>query len=74
LQQSLEWGTMRSKEENSHPSTWQRETSHCTSDLADNSEDRLGTALPTTLQPGFGPLRLPPVRALERSPERSPLR
>jgi hypothetical protein len=45
-----------------------------TSNLADNSKERLGTALPSTLQSGFGPLRLPLVRALERSPERSPLR
>jgi hypothetical protein len=29
--------------------------------------NRLGTALPSTLQAGFGPLRLPLVRALERS-------
>jgi hypothetical protein len=35
---------------------------------------RLGTALPSILQSGFGPLRLPLVRILERSPERSPLR
>jgi len=33
----------------------------------------LGTALPSTLQSGFGPLRLPLVWALEGSPERSPL-
>jgi hypothetical protein len=33
-----------------------------------------GTALPSTLQSGFGSLRLPLVRALERSPERSLLR
>jgi hypothetical protein len=35
---------------------------------------RLETALPSTLQSGFGTLRLPLVRALEISPERSPLR
>jgi hypothetical protein len=35
---------------------------------------RLWSALPYTLQSGFGPLRLPLVRTLERSPERSPLR
>jgi hypothetical protein len=35
---------------------------------------RLGTVLPSILQSGFGPLRLPLVWALERSPERSPLR
>jgi transposase len=34
----------------------------------------LRTALPSILQSGFDPLRLPLVRALERSPERSPLR
>jgi hypothetical protein len=45
----------RSEEENCHPSTWQREASHCTSDLADSSKERLGTALPCTLQSGFGP-------------------
>jgi hypothetical protein len=75
-QRSLEWGTMRSRR-------WWRfwdigkfvpEASHCTSYLADNSKEQLGTALPSTPQSGFGPLRLPLVRALERSPERSPLR
>jgi transposase len=35
---------------------------------------RLGTLLPSTLQSKFGSLRLPLVRILERSPERSPLR
>jgi hypothetical protein len=63
-----------SEEENCHPSTWQREASHCMSDLADNSKERLGTALPSTLQSEFGPLRIQLVRTLERSPERSPLR
>jgi hypothetical protein len=66
------WKT--SEEENCHPSTWQREASHCTSELADDSKEQLGTALPSTLQSEFGPLRLPLVQALERSPERSPLR
>jgi hypothetical protein len=33
-----------------------------------------GTALSSILYSGFGPLRLPLVRVLERSPERSPLR
>jgi hypothetical protein len=47
------WKT--SEEENCHPSTWQREALHCTSDLADNSKERLGTALPSTPQSGFGP-------------------
>jgi hypothetical protein len=42
------WKT--SEEENCHPSTWQRETSHCTSDLADNSKERLGSVFPSTLQ------------------------
>jgi len=41
------------------------------SDLADNSEEWLGTALPSTLQSGICPIRLPLVQALERSPERS---
>jgi hypothetical protein len=44
-----------SETENCHPSTWQREASYYTSDLADNSKERLGTALPVTLQSGFGP-------------------
>jgi hypothetical protein len=35
--------------------------------------ERLGAALPSILQSGLGPLRLPLVRAFERSPERSPL-
>jgi hypothetical protein len=61
------WKT--SEEENCHLSTWQSEASHCTSDLTDNSEERLRTALPSTLQSGFGPLILPLVWALERSPE-----
>jgi hypothetical protein len=33
-----------------------------------------GNCSPSTLQSGFYPLRLPLVRALERSPDRSPLR
>jgi hypothetical protein len=55
----------KSEEENCHPSRWQREAPHCTSDLADDSNERLGTALPPTLQSGlahsdyhlFGPLK-----------------
>jgi hypothetical protein len=42
--------------------------------LLTGTEELLETALPSTLQSGFGPLRLPLVRALERSPEKSPLR
>jgi transposase len=42
--------------------------------LLQRNTKRLGTALPSTLQSEFGPLRLPLVRALERSTERSPLR
>jgi hypothetical protein len=53
------------KKKTCHPSTWQCDASHCTSDLADNSKERLGPALPFTLQSKFGPLRLPLVRALE---------
>jgi hypothetical protein len=34
----------------------------------------LETALPSTIQSGFGPVRLPLVRTLERTPEGSPLR
>jgi hypothetical protein len=51
-------GHHASKEENCHPSTWQCE--------ADNSKGWLGTALPSTLQSRFGPLRLPFARALEK--------
>jgi hypothetical protein len=36
--------------------------------------ERLRTALPSTLQSGFGPLRLPLVWAHARSPERPSLR
>jgi hypothetical protein len=35
---------------------------------------RLGTALASTLQSGFGPLRLPLIQDLERVPDRLPLR
>jgi transposase len=42
--------------------------------LTDNSKERLGTAFPSTLQSGFCHLRLPFVRALERSSDRAPLR
>jgi hypothetical protein len=75
LRSDVSWKT--SEEENCHPSTWQCEASHCTVELANNSKERLGTALPSTLQSGFDPpppLRLPLVRALEGSPERSPVR
>jgi len=41
--------------------------------LVDNLKERLGSALPTTLQSGYGPFRLPLVRTIERSPEKSPL-
>jgi hypothetical protein len=42
-----------------------------TSDIVDNSKERLRTALPSTLQSGFVHLSLPLIRALERSPARS---
>jgi hypothetical protein len=43
------------------------------SDLADNSKEWLGIALTSILKFAFGPLRLPLVQALGRSPERPPL-
>jgi hypothetical protein len=41
---------------------------------ADNSEERLGTALQSILQSGFGPPQTTTCSGSERSPERSPLR
>jgi transposase len=75
LQRSLEWGTMRSRR-------WWRfwnmrkfvAVGFPVCLRVQRNTKWLGTALPSILESGFCPLRPPLVRALEGSPERSPLR
>jgi hypothetical protein len=75
LQRSLEWGTMRSRRWWGFWDTGKFIPVRFPVCLrVERNTKRLGTALPSTLQSGFGVPRLPLVRALERLPERSPLR